>query len=363
MSFLERDTSLGNHSCELVTSTLRPILTPHLVCIRFLLCTSTVQFILSTVHIITILVQLIEGFVTTSGISQGSTQYFFDMGTGAHVTQEAAYVFNVRFSVFIILLLRVFIYVSRRVWLETGFLSGVCIWFGGRIVVSLSYQWVTYFRVYELLGLIGYLIKGFASIWDNQWLYFQHQPMHLTITVCVCRAIFNLTRLDSNETLFLTQVTTWLVALWAMSVTLQVLCTTLIASRIWWDSRLIRKAGFGLHRQMSVVWIIVESGAIYSIGTVFLMTFFLLKTQAGAIIGHPLGQISVSISPRIRYTKINELHPCKGYHSDFNCGPCRFGSQPRIQFTYRVCVIYISDPSNYDGLRNIQNIIWSLIIS
>jgi len=68
-----------------------------------------------TVHIITILVQLIEGFVTTSGISQGSTQYFFDMGTGAHVTQEAAYVFNVHFSVFIILLLRVFIYVSRRV--------------------------------------------------------------------------------------------------------------------------------------------------------------------------------------------------------------------------------------------------------
>ena len=347
MSSLERDISLGNPSCELVTSTQRPILTPHLVGIRFLLCTSTVQFILSTVHIITILVQLIEGFVTTSGISQGSTRYFLDMGTGVHVTQEAAYVFNVRFSVFTLLLLRVFIYVSRRVWLEMKFLSGVCIWFGGRIVALLSYQWVMYFRVYELLGLIGYLIKGFASIWDSQWLYFQHQPMHLTITVCVCRAIFNLTRLDSNETLFLTQVTTWLVALWAMSVTLQVLCTTLIASKIWWDSHLIKKAGFGLHRQMSVVWIIVESGAIYSISTIFLMTFFLLKTQAGAIIGHPLGQISVRISPRIRYLKINELHPCKGYHSHFDCGPCRFGSWPRFQFTYRVCVTYSSDSSNY----------------
>jgi len=286
MSSLERDTSLRNPSCELVTSTQRPILTPHLIGIRFLLCTSTVQFILSvgisntilkivtflivlcrinsidsneecctfamsfphilvllvfnstlsTVHIITILVQLIEGFVLTSSISQGSTQYFLDMGIGVYVTQEAAYVFNACFSVFILLLLRVSIYVSWRVWLEMEFLSGMSIWFGGRIIALLSYQWVMYFQIYKLLGLIGYLIKGFASIWDSQWLYFQHQPMHLTITVCICRTIFNLTRLNSNKTLFLTQVTTWLVALWAMLVTLQVLCTMLIALKIWWDS-------------------------------------------------------------------------------------------------------------------------------
>jgi len=122
-----------------------------------------------------------------------------------------------------------------------------------------------------------------------------------------------------------------------MSLTLQVLCTMLIASKIWWESRLSRKAGFESDRQMSVFWIIVESGAIYSISTVFLMTFFLLKTQAGGIIGHPLGQISVSILLRSRYPKINELYPCEGHCSDFDCGPRWFGSQPRIELASESC--------------------------
>jgi len=42
-------------------------------------------------HIIIIAVQLIEGFVMTSETPGGSTQYFLDMGTSVHVTQESAY--------------------------------------------------------------------------------------------------------------------------------------------------------------------------------------------------------------------------------------------------------------------------------
>jgi len=49
-------------------------------------------------HIITIVVQLIEGFVMTSETPGGSTRYFLDMGTSVHVAQESAYTFNVRFS-------------------------------------------------------------------------------------------------------------------------------------------------------------------------------------------------------------------------------------------------------------------------
>ncbi len=67
------------------------------------------------------------------------------------------------------------------------------------------------------------------------------------------------------------------------------------------------------------------------------MTFFLLKTQAGGIIWHPLGQISVRILLRSRYTNINELYPYEGRCSDLDCGPRWFGLQLWIQFASESC--------------------------
>jgi hypothetical protein len=81
--------------------------------------------------------------------------------------------------------------------------------------------------------------------------------------------------------------------MWCMTLSVQILCTTLIVLKIWFDTRQSRAAGSNSSRPMAVVWTIVESGALYGLTTIFLLTLFLLKTQAGAIIGDPLGQISV----------------------------------------------------------------------
>ena len=44
---------------------------------------------------------------------------------------------------------------------------------------------------------------------------------------------------------------------------------------------------------MAIVWIIVESGLIYTVSTIILLVFFELNSQASNIIGKALGQISV----------------------------------------------------------------------
>ena len=142
---------------------------PHLVCSRFLFCTSTLHFILFTMHIIIIVVQLIEGFVMTSEMPGGSTRYFLDMGTSVHVMQESAYT-----SMFVSP--QYFSFSSskipQRVWLGMEFSSGMYILFGERIVMLLSYWWAIRIQVYELLSLISYQITGPDSIGNNRWLYF-----------------------------------------------------------------------------------------------------------------------------------------------------------------------------------------------
>ena len=181
---------------------------PHLVCSRFLFCTLTLHFILFTMHIIIIVVQLIEGFVMTSEMPGGSTRYFLDMGTSVHVMQESAYT-----SMFVSP--QYFSFSSskipQRVWLGTEFSSGVYILFGERIVVLLSYRWAIRVQVYELLGLISYQITGPDSIGNNRWLDFI--TLYQSITACICRATFNLTKLHASDTHFLPQVTAWLTAL------------------------------------------------------------------------------------------------------------------------------------------------------
>uniref|UniRef100_A0A0W0FQN5 Integral membrane protein n=1 Tax=Moniliophthora roreri TaxID=221103 RepID=A0A0W0FQN5_MONRR len=226
----------------------------------FLLATSTLQFILSTVHVVTALIQLIQGFALTANVAGASTLYFLDFGTAVHIVQRGGSLIG----------------------------DGILIW-----------------RVYMVwrkdikIIILPVRTPSLPSVLRNSSNHIAQILLLTGTTVCVCKAIFNLTTLNPTDILFLPRVIPWLTAIWAMSLAVQGICTLLIASKIWWDSRTSRKAGFGSSRQMSVVWTIVESGAVYSISTVFLMTFFLLKTQVGAIIGDPLGQISAIVPTTI----------------------------------------------------------------
>ena len=93
------------------------------------------------------------------------------------------------------------------------------------------------------------------------------------------------------EPVFLPRVHNWLVATWVLSLATQLGATLLIGYKIWksmrWNSQGVRASRF------SSLWILVESGALYSITTVFLLGFSWSNT--GAIFAASLGQISVRV--------------------------------------------------------------------
>lgn len=134
--------------------------------------------------------------------------------------------------------------------------------------------------------------------------------------MCGIIAEVHLAHLNPTDPLFLKAVLQWITATWSLSIALQTSCTALIAYKILSTTRGIQN-GLGLRfgkSNTAVVWIVVESGALYSMSTLVLLTLFVLNTQAGeflsalgwnsfrltefkyagAVIGDSLGQLSVS---------------------------------------------------------------------
>ncbi|KAF8163986.1 hypothetical protein BJ912DRAFT_1097021 [Pholiota molesta] len=101
----------------------------------------------------------------------------------------------------------------------------------------------------------------------------------------------------------------YLLASWSLSIIIQVSATCLIAYRIWSLS-----AGISSHvvaadekdrtNYTSIIWIIVESGVLYTVSTIILLAFFEANSQASNIIGKALGQIS-SIVPTLIIVRVN----------------------------------------------------------
>ncbi len=99
----------------------------------------------------------------------------------------------------------------------------------------------------------------------------------------------------------------YLLASWSLSIATQVVATCLIAFRIWSYSatipaHVVATTGKERPNYLAIVWIIVESGLIYTVSTIILLVFFELNSQASNIIGKALGQISVRVWPSALYS-------------------------------------------------------------
>ncbi|KAF8953245.1 hypothetical protein BDZ97DRAFT_625499 [Flammula alnicola] len=144
--------------------------------------------------------------------------------------------------------------------------------------------------IYLTNSLIGdaILVWRLYVVWGNNW-YICVVPVIMVIatTGTSYATVADLANLSSLQTLFRAGNT--ILAAWALSIATQFSVSCAIAGRIMWISRGV--PSLASHRYFSVIWIIVESGAIYCITTVLLLTFFDLKTQAGGIIGGVLAQI------------------------------------------------------------------------
>lgn len=87
------------------------------------------------------------------------------------------------------------------------------------------------------------------------------------------------------------KILNWLLSTWGLFIALQVMCTVLIAGRIWWHAK---RTPLAKSRYISIIAVIIESGVLITLSTTFLLAFADLKTQAGAITGDLATQIAVS---------------------------------------------------------------------
>jgi len=95
-------------------------------------------------------------------------------------------------------------------------------------------------------------------------------------------------RLNLSQTVRIPSVINWLTASWCLSIATQFGATLLIGYRFWKSVQGTSK-GIGASR-LAILWILVESGALYSVTTILMLGFS--RANVGAIIVTALGQIS-----------------------------------------------------------------------
>lgn len=120
--------------------------------------------------------------------------------------------------------------------------------------------------------------------------------MRLLLTHCVAIGYIALGRIcqitgDIQPT-SLFQILNLLLVTWCLSIGTQVISTGLIAGKIWWHAK---RSHVSKSRYISLIAIIIESGAIFTVSTAFLLAFFDLKTQSGGIIADITTQTAVRI--------------------------------------------------------------------
>ncbi|KAF5324370.1 hypothetical protein D9619_011108 [Psilocybe cf. subviscida] len=88
----------------------------------------------------------------------------------------------------------------------------------------------------------------------------------------------------------------WVLSTWCLSIATQIISTSLIAGMIWWHAR---RNPAAKSRYVSLIGIIVESGAIYTLSTIFLLAFAELKKQSGDILAMMTTQIATIVTTLI----------------------------------------------------------------
>lgn len=134
--------------------------------------------------------------------------------------------------------------------------------------------------------------------------------------VCGIGSIVKLTALPADQAVFFeSTIKAWFTAFWVQSVVTQTIATGLIGARrlicgllnavntdlrpriAWkiWFTISWRVKRFG-SREWHALLVFIESGALYSGGTILVLVFYLLGSNIGTIVAGMLGQLSVRIS-------------------------------------------------------------------
>lgn len=112
--------------------------------------------------------------------------------------------------------------------------------------------------------------------------------------VCGYVDVVQLATVHADKLFFSASVRNWALAMWSLSIATQVSATSLIAWKIW--SAHHRAIGaHGNPRITSVLWIVIESGAILSVAHVLVLAFYLDRVAVNGILNNMMGQLCVSL--------------------------------------------------------------------
>ncbi|VDB98599.1 unnamed protein product [Peniophora sp. CBMAI 1063] len=204
---------------------------------KWLIGVSTLQLAISAGHVGTLLARTIGAFVYMDGVVREA--YLADERTPLHTAEQALYTFNDIIA------------------------GGILTW---RCYVVCNYDWRA--CVFLVPSCIGTAVAGVGSV-------------------------IKLTTLPTDQVMFFeSSLKAWLTAFWILSVVTQTFATGLIAWRIW--STISWRAQAVGSREWHALLVFVESGALYSIGTVLVLAFYLRGSEIGTIVAGMLGQLSAT---------------------------------------------------------------------
>lgn len=117
----------------------------------------------------------------------------------------------------------------------------------------------------------------------------------LSLTQCAVTGAIGIARLaqitGKMESTSIFEILNWMLSTWSLFIATQLIATGLIAGKIWWHAQ---RNPIAKSRYTSLILVVIESGAILTLSTTFLLALVDYKTQAGAILADMATQIAVS---------------------------------------------------------------------
>jgi len=153
--------------------------------------------------------------------------------------------------------------------------------------------------IYIINTLLGdsLLIWRVYVIWGRNWIICLPSVLLLLGTaICGIKTIVaNAT--SSAASVFTSDILSWITSTFVLTIVTQITATALIAGRIYYASMPSTGELDKRHRSryMALVWLVVESGAIYTSAALIQLITYLEKMNAGVIMEFALSQLSAMV--------------------------------------------------------------------
>ncbi|KAF9257837.1 hypothetical protein L218DRAFT_990848 [Marasmius fiardii PR-910] len=253
---------------------------------RIFLAATVAMYTICTVHVV---VDFVRGIGAFFGSDQTAMGYYTDPRKWSNLFRQALRISNILIADSLLI---------YRLYIIWGY-----IW------------WIV---ILPILFLIGFSVSGYLSI----WLFTQTQP---------------------GQNVFDTNIPMCSLIGYAMSLSTNIIVTSLIAGRIWWNTRkLAQLLGTIPHgwRYCRAISIIIESGAIISASVLVMIVLYSLHFNA-PYVTDSIAQIA-GIAPTLIIVRVgmgysveSEKHPSSGSGIETGLSSIRF-ARPQVAVTSTV---------------------------